>query len=272
MVWGPIAATVGGAVLGSVISGEANKRAARRSANAANRIAEANDAAQREFAKMGIQWKAEDAAAAGIHPLYALNANTATYSPAQYYGDPVGQARADYMHDMGQNVSRAVAASADQFGRDTVFRNLEIKKRNLENAILEKQLTQMSTPQVGPPFPSSGNFMPGQGNTPQVEVINQPLERILSAKDRPAQEVGWRPDVAYARTDRGLVPVIPESLSESMEDDFIGKVMWRLRNQLAPNLGLGGKPAKSMLPRWANDWRWSHMRQQWEPVWRGKRQ
>lgn len=38
---------------------------------------------QREFAQQGIGWRVADAQAAGVHPLYALGANVASYSPQQ---------------------------------------------------------------------------------------------------------------------------------------------------------------------------------------------
>lgn len=39
------------------------------------------DALQREFAQHGIRWRVEDAAAAGLHPLFALGGGGAAYSP-----------------------------------------------------------------------------------------------------------------------------------------------------------------------------------------------
>lgn len=46
---------------------------------------------QREFAKMGIQWRVQDAIAAGLHPLFALGANLPSFSPAPM----------NFSHDMG---------------------------------------------------------------------------------------------------------------------------------------------------------------------------
>lgn len=40
-------------------------------------------ALQKEFAQHGVQWRVQDAIAAGVHPLYALGANIPTFSPVQ---------------------------------------------------------------------------------------------------------------------------------------------------------------------------------------------
>ena len=47
-----------------------------------------NAALQREFAQSGIQWKVADAKKAGLHPLAALGAQTASASPSYQAGDP----------------------------------------------------------------------------------------------------------------------------------------------------------------------------------------
>ena len=125
----------------------------------------------------------------------------------------------------------------------------ELDGKFLDNQIRASQLQKLNTPASGPPAPSGSdtdNFVPGQGNSPLV--INKPLTRTVSAPGRPAQEAGWRPDVSYSRTDTGLTPMVPESLSESLEDDMVGKILWRVRNQLLPNFTGQGKPPLHMLP------------------------
>lgn len=59
---------------------------------------------QKEFAQNGLRWKVEDAKAAGIHPIYAVGANTATYSPQAAVGSDFG------LSDFGQNIGRAIEA------------------------------------------------------------------------------------------------------------------------------------------------------------------
>lgn len=59
---------------------------------------------QKEFAQNGIRWRVEDAKAAGIHPIFAIGANTSTYSPQAAVGTDYG------LSDMGQNIGRAIEA------------------------------------------------------------------------------------------------------------------------------------------------------------------
>lgn len=59
---------------------------------------------QKEFAQNGITWRVEDAKRAGIHPLYAIGANTPTYSPQAAVGTDFGLSAA------GQNIGRAIEA------------------------------------------------------------------------------------------------------------------------------------------------------------------
>lgn len=61
-------------------------------------------ARQKEFATHGIRWKVADAKAAGIHPIYAIGANTPTYSPQAAIGTDLG------LSDIGQNIGRAIEA------------------------------------------------------------------------------------------------------------------------------------------------------------------
>lgn len=64
--------------------------------------AQANRAAQEKYAKNSIQWRVEDAKKAGIHPLAALGAAGASYTPVSSgFGDAVAQA--------GQSIGAGVA-------------------------------------------------------------------------------------------------------------------------------------------------------------------
>lgn len=45
-----------------------------------------DDAMQREFAQNAIQWRVNDAKAAGLHPLFGLQGNNATFSPSAVVG------------------------------------------------------------------------------------------------------------------------------------------------------------------------------------------
>lgn len=142
--------------------------------------------AQREFAQHGIRWKVEDAKAAGLHPLAAMGASGASFSPVMV-GDTYGPA----MAQAGQDISRAVEATRTQPERDEagmlrLLQQIEARETARENAsrqynldlaeearraaehqrrmdVLELQHRQaldaasargQGRQQVGPPFPS----------------------------------------------------------------------------------------------------------------------
>jgi len=71
--------------------------------------ADQNTALQREFAQSGVQWKVEDAKKAGVHPLYALGAQTHSFSPNAVFTNA-----GSTMAEMGQNLTRAYKASQPQ--------------------------------------------------------------------------------------------------------------------------------------------------------------
>lgn len=252
-------ATILGGVLGSLSGSRANKQ----NAEAARQSAEL----QREFAKNGIRWKVEDAIKAGIHPLYALGANTHSFSPVSVGAQP-DYSMANAVKDMGQDISRSVQATRTQYEQELsklqlASAKLDVEGKALDNQIRASQFQKLNQATTSLPG-NQDNFIPGQGNSPTVKV--KAMERIASQKGRLAQEAGWRPDVSYARTDSGLTPVVPESLSESLEDDVIGKILWRVRNQLMPNITGQGAPSKSQLPPGYNNWQYDFSSQEWRPI------
>lgn len=213
-----------------------------------------NEALQREFAQYGIRWKVEDAKAAGLHPLAALGANTMSFTPSQV-GDT---ALPTSISNMGQNISRAI--NATRTSDERAMSHLTIEHAQLENELLRSQIANNNAMR-NPPFPGSEDFVPGQGDSGSAGFGSS---RGLTVPGRFAQEAGLRPDVSYGRTDTGLTPVIPNSLSESYEDDFIGKLLWRVRNNLMPSFGMGSPPANK-LPKGYDRWEWNTVSQEWQP-------
>lgn len=132
-----------------------------------------NEALQKEFATQGIRWKVADAKAAGIHPLYALGANTVSYSPVSVGGSPdtsLGSAVAS----AGQDVSRAMDATrtAAERGEAVVSTKLQLENQGLQNDLLRTQIAKMRG-QLGPPMPALNdkNAIPGQ---PATRMVNLP--------------------------------------------------------------------------------------------------
>lgn len=118
-------------------------------------------ALQKQFAKNAIQWKVADAKAAGVSPLYALGANTVSYSP-----NLVGDNLASGLSEMGQDIGRAVSSVSTQPERVAAEKlsGLQLERAGLENDLLRTQIAgaqkALVRAQVGPAMPdinSTGN-------------------------------------------------------------------------------------------------------------------
>ena len=128
---------------------------ARKAEKAQHIATDKNIRLQKEFAKNGIQWKVADAKAAGIHPLYALGANTMSFSPVS-----AGDGGAGYISQMGQDVSRAMYATANADQRAASQQSaLALENMGLQNDLLRVQISKLSN-QVGPALPSGVQSFP----------------------------------------------------------------------------------------------------------------
>lgn len=251
--FGPVGGVLGGAVGGTVQEREQRKRE--------QAEWDRNLNAQREFAQHGIRWKVADAKAAGIHPLVALGANT-----AQFSGMVGGSSGPDYS-GMGQDISRAITstATADERNLSTLAiqgAKLDLQGKALDNQIKQSQLTKLN--QVGPAFPGSSNFIAGQGDS-GGGVVERSLERTRSLPGKPEAEHGSIPDMGWAKTKSGIVPIPSKDVKERIEDNMPHEWSHFWRNNVAPNWGGGTMPPKSALPKGAIRWEWSHMHQEYQP-------
>lgn len=224
----------------------------------------ANAELQREFAKNSIRWRIEDAASVGLSPLAAIGASSYNASPSHVASGP-DHTKSEMYSRMGQNISRAVQSTMTQDER--VMSRLSVERANLENELLRTQILAIKAPS-NPPLPSY-NTQFGYGGAPSGDVVTG----VYDSRNRPphphkrSQVYGYKPDVEFTHTAKGLGPVIPEALSESYESDPIGAAMWRWRNSILPNFGdMGTMPPVSDLPRGYTTWRYSRMRQEWVPA------
>lgn len=109
--------------------------------------------AQKEFAQHGIRWKVNDALKAGVHPLYALGANTVSYSPVSVGGSDFAAMGAD----IGRSVD-AVSTSDERLG-SAALQRLALERAGLENDLLRANIagsrvrTVSEASQIGPPMP-----------------------------------------------------------------------------------------------------------------------
>lgn len=162
----------------SLLGGLLNKN----SADKANETAQANalrqEALQREFAQNGIKWKVEDAKQAGIHPIYALGANTVSYSPTTA-GSTADTSLGSAIASSGQDISRAMQATRNSEERQTAFdksvQALSLQKMGLENELLSSQIAKMRG-QIGPPMPALTDKSPTAGLTfPEDKPEKRPV-------------------------------------------------------------------------------------------------
>lgn len=178
---------------------------------------------QKEFAQSGIQWRVKDAEKAGIHPLYALGAQTTSYSPVSVGGASFA--------DVGQNIGRAIdstrsnTAKADALA--TTASQIQLEGLQLDNEIKRAQLAsayalanQSSNPGLPTVHTRAGVAgMPGQGNSPQVDgydriIKPQLTETLKSFGNRQGIHSGWSDAQTY------------EDRYGEMSDFFYGPAIW----------------------------------------------
>jgi len=223
---------------------------------------------QKQFAQHGIQWKVADAKAAGVHPLYALGAQTHSFAPVH---TGVGESLAS----AGQSFGRAVDAYRTNGERLDGFtkasQSLQLENSKLQNDLLKQQLAsnQATLNQAGtpPPAPSAGNryLMPGQGSTASALVSRQPL--VVSTVDPSAKqnEPASHAEVGWARTATGLAPTRSKDFMDRSEDDWAASLGWNIRNRLAPMMSIKNtKPPVS--PGRGRMWEWNAFMQEYQSV------
>lgn len=87
---------------------------------------------QKEFAQNGLRWKVADAKAAGIHPIFAVGANTPTYSPQAAIGNDYG------LSQVGQNIGRAIEAGQTRAERAQAF-DLQARMGDAQIGLIDAQ-------------------------------------------------------------------------------------------------------------------------------------
>jgi len=174
----PALIAAGAGIAGGLLSSNSQKKANQANLDFAREQNAQNIALQKEFAQSGIQWKVSDAEKAGIHPLFALGANTTSFSPTAIGGTAQGT---DYgfIGEAGQNIGRAIDAT-----RSTPASALALQatKTQIEGLQLDNELkrTQLASAialanQTGahPALPSFGDIqlMDGQGDSGVVSSV-----------------------------------------------------------------------------------------------------
>lgn len=147
----------------SIVGGLFNRQASKDAAHAQRVAADRQIQMQKDFAQQGIRWRVDDAKAAGIHPLYALGAQTPSYTPTtQTFAadNSFGNAMASAGQDIGRaiNSTRTAPERADAYTKAVQSLTLqnagldtEIKRAQLAS-ILAKQRDNATPPSPGVPF------------------------------------------------------------------------------------------------------------------------
>ena len=281
---GPII-SAGASLIGAKMSADSSAKAARLNAIAqameADRAYERNKAMtyeawareerlQKEFAQSGIQWRAADARAAGIHPAAAMGAQTQSFGSsvgtptmgttgaAPFSGSSMGAGIAA----AGQDIGRALSATRSEDQRADAYtktvQDLTIQKMGMENAILASSLSKINQAGGNPPMPSVArkNLIDGQGNTPSSTVRNkiEPMESQHSAAKNAAIEPGQVTETGHTVTrsnDAGSAsrwsPVQSDIAKDRLEEDMIGTLLWTWRNRIMPTFGGNYNPPNVKL-------------------------
>lgn len=225
-----------------------------------------NAALQKEFAQNGIRWKVADAQAAGIHPLYALGAQTNSFAPISTFNEAN---LSSSLAGIGQDVSRAIEATRSKPERiQARFDAAQLDRVTAETDLIRAQIAKLNSAQVGPPMPAGQSieeqFTPNV--IPRVEVSPLPLN--ASDRNSPMKEAGFVSDFTYARTPTGLAVVPSKDVKDRIEDNLIPELMWSLRNNLMPNVDQSRHlPDQNLYPnREGMKWMWDYWNQEFREV------
>lgn len=299
-----------GSIAGSAISAGTSLVGGAMSAATSRKIAKMQIEAQREFAQNGIQWRVADAKAAGLHPLYAIGASGATYTPVSQDSSAMGNAVADAGAYLGRAVDQAIS-KADQkaleqenleYARLMREGNLELMRQNirgkkLDNDFNEQQMVnslrvQGSSNPARPLVVSTpmGEFninnpdkkrytakVAGNGATALSGVSVEPAKVVMSSPGNPAQTAGANSDYSLVRTENGYTKVPSEQFANSTDDDIVNKVAWNLRNSIGDRIGnlprdldVRYYPLPKNVPLGFDTWRFHRIRGEWLPYDRGR--
>lgn len=248
-----------------------------------------NEALQREFATHGLRWKVADAKEAGIHPMFAMGAPVASYTPSVANYNPVssgGMSVPDF-GALGQNIERAINAGSTQQERMEKLHearhmaSLQTERAELENTYIKAQIARTMS-QIGPPFPRPGTSSAGGGVSgdavtvqglgtyePKPPEITNPNPGNTGTTAGPSQ-----PQNQWAVTSHGTLQPFPAK-DLKVEDEFGAPLMARwILSEALPHNWSNKKPPEAVWKKafpGALDVEWSYREQGFVPVYGGSR-
>lgn len=237
---------------------------------------------QKEFARMGIQWKMQDAQAAGLHPLAVLGGTGASYSPTisvmGSHGVPSassagvsgssgggGSDIGGAFSRAGQNLIRALTATETAEEREA--RELALEHARLRNRLLDAQITEtyaniMGQPQNPPMASSRGPGVPVSG-----AIAVEPSKSVSHMPGSPHMEAARTPFGKTFDMGGGASIVLPsQAAAESLEalGPFAGPTALTLSGLRHWFHGPVDEPKASLPPGWS--WKWDPFRQAFQPL------
>lgn len=263
-----------GTAIGAGIDAFAENDAQKDAEKNQRQINQQNYEAQKEFAQKGIQWKAADAAAAGLHPLAVIGGAGSSFSPSFQVADQVAARRFDPVGDslsqMGQNTARAERAGLTEY--DQEIQALAIRRGELENALLEGQISQLWASVMGQPTQPA---VPGQSvatgpgvRQGVVKLVRSPQEssRIGDPGRSAGDSPGFRRQHISPQTSVDLPSTELAEIMEGMgaAGHVVGPILMAKRDFDRRWYG-SEKPSDKSLPK-GYKWEWSKLKQSWSAV------
>lgn len=237
-----------------------------------------NEALQREFAQNGIRWRVEDAKAAGLHPLAAIGAAGAGYSPTISAGG--GSYNVDFgrnlpsdtgasLANMGQGLGRAISATQTPQERAETAYEMTVKRQQIASNDLDLQIKAAQLARYSQPGQTGGGVPIGQSVVANSHGVYEakPYEATTVNPGAPYAAAGpAQSENEYRNNSQGGLTSYPSSGMNIDEMGSPGYLGWMWRNRVLPFFGdTKSAPPRSMLPPGAIGW--VHHFGEWHPNW-----
>lgn len=212
--------SAGASLLGNVIGGKM-------ASDSAEDAARLNTEYQKEFAQQGIRWKVADAAAAGVHPLMALGAQTIGYAPS-YVGSSMGDYVSRGLSEAGQDIGRAVNAGQTNLERlQERLLESQIRGQEIENDKNASKVALTTGAAMNPPFPPmDGRFQLNPNNILYGDENDASVAAGIAA---PATQ-------SFLNRDGTITRLPSQEAAEAMEDNMLHQLTHYWRNNTKPFL------------------------------------
>lgn len=233
----PTAALGTGLEFGSAwLEADAARQAQNKRADFEQAMWQKNYELQKEFAKNGIRWRTEDAQAAGIHPLYAIGANTNSGSPISvgdigFAPNPMSTA----LSKMSQNVSKSIRMQMTPEEKMKQDLELQLLKSQIGETDARKGYYDAQSANLlsadhasGPMFMSESDYkFPQYFGDGTIQLA--PVKQYSRSLDDPTSVAGRHPVWGKFDLFKGIDPVaLPYSDSENPFENLEGSMPFAL--------------------------------------------